>query len=57
MNEPVGGAHRDHADAARRLGDVIRRNLAELDALDPATRIDTRYAKFRALGVYDEEPT
>lgn len=48
--EPVGGAHRDHADAARRLGETIRRNLSELDALDAPTRIEIRYAKFRAMG-------
>lgn len=48
--EPVGGAHRDHADAARRLGEALRRNLAEVEAMEPEARMAERYRKFRAMG-------
>ena len=50
VSEPVGGAHVDHAAAVASLGDVIRRQLAELDALNVDTMIDQRYKKFRAMG-------
>ncbi|GAB4216490.1 MAG: acetyl-CoA carboxylase carboxyl transferase subunit alpha [Sandaracinaceae bacterium] len=53
--EPVGGAHRDPDEAARRLGEVLRRQLFELEQLASTGRgaqslIDQRYAKFRAMG-------
>jgi acetyl-CoA carboxylase carboxyl transferase subunit alpha len=48
--EPVGGAHTDPATAARNLDDVLGRTLAEVSALDAQTRLDRRYAKFRAMG-------
>lgn len=50
VEEPVGGAHRDHADAAQRLGRVLRRSLHELEAIDVQARLEARYAKFRAMG-------
>lgn len=50
VEEPVGGAHRDHADAAQRLGRVLRRSLDELEAIDVQARLEARYAKFRAMG-------
>ena len=52
--ESLGGAHRDHAQTARNLGDVLRRHLAELIVL-PADKLrDGRYAKFRRMGAYVE---
>lgn len=53
--EPVGGAHRDPDEAARRLGEALRKNLFELEQLASSARgaqslIDQRYAKFRAMG-------
>jgi acetyl-CoA carboxylase carboxyl transferase subunit alpha len=53
--EPVGGAHRDPDEAARRLGEVLRKQVFELDQLASTGRgaqslIDQRYAKFRAMG-------
>ncbi|MCZ7687213.1 MAG: acetyl-CoA carboxylase carboxyltransferase subunit alpha [Sandaracinaceae bacterium] len=49
--EPRGGAHRDPDDAARKLGEAIRRHLGELDALGPEELVAQRYTKFRAMGV------
>jgi len=53
--EPTGGAHRDADDAARRLGEVLRKELAGLNSAHPDTLRDERYAKFRAMGVVLEE--
>ncbi len=51
--EPLGGAHRSHAETATRLGDTLERHLAELEQLDPDELNTRRYAKFRSLGVYE----
>jgi acetyl-CoA carboxylase carboxyl transferase subunit alpha len=53
--EPGGGAHRDPKAAIARLGEALRRNLAELDALDPDQLVEQRYQKFRAAGAYFEK--
>jgi acetyl-CoA carboxylase carboxyl transferase subunit alpha len=49
--EPRGGSHRDPDDAARKLGEALRRHLSELDTLGPEELVAKRYAKFRAMGV------
>lgn len=58
--EPIGGAHRDVDDAARRLGIQLRKSLFELQQLQgergAQSLIDQRYAKFRAMGVVVEQP-
>lgn len=48
--EPEGGAHLEPATAIADLSAAIRRHLAELTALDTATLLQRRYAKFRAIG-------
>lgn len=48
--EPLGGAHQDPDDAARRLGEALAEALDALGALPPAERLDRRYAKFRGMG-------
>jgi acetyl-CoA carboxylase carboxyl transferase subunit alpha len=50
--EPAGGAHRDPAETARALGQVLRKHLAALRSLSPEALVEDRYAKFRALGVF-----
>jgi acetyl-CoA carboxylase carboxyl transferase subunit alpha len=52
--EALGGAHRDHDQTARNLGDVVRRHLAELLVASPDKLRDGRYAKFRRMGAYVE---
>src|SRR5512138_2729564 len=47
--EPVGGAHTDHGAMAAKLGDAIRRHLAELQKLTPEQLVAGRYDKFRAM--------
>ena len=53
--EPEGGAHRDHDEAARLLGDELARQLDELCALNGEELKAGRYEKFRAFGRFEEE--
>ena len=48
--EPIGGAHTDLDAAARMLGDVLERVLAEVSALEGHARLERRYEKFRNMG-------
>jgi acetyl-CoA carboxylase carboxyl transferase subunit alpha len=48
--EPVGGAHRDPAQAVERLGDAIEDALADLAALSPGDIRKHRRQKFLAIG-------
>jgi acetyl-CoA carboxylase carboxyl transferase subunit alpha len=50
VKEPVGGAHSDYEQATALVDEALSRHLAELQKLDGATRLDRRYAKFRAMG-------
>jgi acetyl-CoA carboxylase carboxyl transferase subunit alpha len=54
VKEGAGGAHRDPELAAGNLRAALKRHLAELSALDTAELVDLRYAKFRAMGVFEE---
>jgi acetyl-CoA carboxylase carboxyl transferase subunit alpha len=53
--EAPGGAHRDPKLTGERLGETLRRHLAELRKMSPDRLVDDRYAKFRAMGVFEEE--
>lgn len=48
--EPLGGAHLAPEEAAATLKAVIKKELAILSAIDPATRITQRIDKFGAMG-------
>ena len=52
--EPLGGAHTDPDETARRVGDAVGRALSELEGLPAERLLADRYAKFRALGVVAE---
>jgi acetyl-CoA carboxylase carboxyl transferase subunit alpha len=53
--EPLGGAHRDPTAAATKLGEALRRHLAELNRLSADELMEQRYQKFRAIGVFLEK--
>jgi acetyl-CoA carboxylase carboxyl transferase subunit alpha len=55
IQEPLGGAHRDHALAARNVGEAIRRHLAQLRQLSPEQIVADRYRKYRAIGVFTSD--
>ena len=50
--EVTGGAHVDPAEQATRVGDVLERQLAELDGLGAQELIADRYDRFRRLGQF-----
>ncbi|MCC7540886.1 MAG: acetyl-CoA carboxylase carboxyltransferase subunit alpha [Deltaproteobacteria bacterium] len=50
VEEPPGGAHRAHDDAANRLAAALRANLEPLMRESPGRLVEQRYAKFRAIG-------
>jgi acetyl-CoA carboxylase carboxyl transferase subunit alpha len=50
LPEPLGGAHRDPAEAIRLLGDALRDALASLSGRDAATLRRERREKFLAMG-------
>ena len=55
IQEPLGGAHRDHHAMAARLRMYFKRNLDELVKLDTKTMLEGRYEKFRKIGVFVEQ--
>ncbi|MDI1451413.1 acetyl-CoA carboxylase carboxyltransferase subunit alpha [Polyangium sp. 6x1] len=52
VEEPTGGAHQDHDDAARRLDEALWQTLTSLDGLTGDELVDDRYRRFRALGSF-----
>ena len=50
--EPPGGAHTDHDEAARLLGESLREALEELDGVSGEELRRRRRARFRSLGVF-----
>lgn len=50
VNEPVGGAHTNPAQAAALVDVALQRALAEVSAMDVPTRLEARYQKFRKMG-------
>ena len=55
LEEPLGGAHRDHHQMATRLKTYLSRTLGELEQKTPEELVDSRYEKFRRIGVFLEE--
>ena len=50
VNEPVGGAHTDPAQAAALVDVALQRALNEVSAMDVPERLEARYQKFRKMG-------
>src|SRR5438105_1414094 len=48
--EPIGGAHTNHELATSLLDAALERALAEVWAMDSASRLEARYQKFRQMG-------
>ncbi len=55
--EPIGGAHHDLTQAASALKYVIQKHLNDLRALSPEKLLESRYERYRHLGVYEEAGT
>ena len=54
IEEPLGGAHRDHRQMAARLKMYLIRALKELMTKNSAELLDDRYEKFRRMGRFLE---
>ena len=52
--EPTGGAHQDPAQAAQALKYALQKHLNDLRGLTAEQLRDSRYERFRRLGVYEE---
>lgn len=50
--EPLGGAHSDPEAMYELFTNHLAGNLAEQTGMDVETRLDTRYRKFRNMGIY-----
>ncbi len=55
VEEPPGGAHRDHRAMATRLQTALVGAIRELQGLSTEELLDRRYEKFRRIGVFLEE--
>jgi acetyl-CoA carboxylase carboxyl transferase subunit alpha len=54
IEEPLGGAHRDHHQMASRLKNYLSKTLDQLVKLSPEALVSERYDKFREMGTYLE---
>lgn len=54
VEEPLGGAHRDHEAMAATLREALTRNLKELKEIPEARLVEARYAKFRGMSRFVE---
>jgi acetyl-CoA carboxylase carboxyl transferase subunit alpha len=54
IEEPLGGAHRDHAAISERLKSAILRHLTSLEKLPPDELRAQRQAKIASFGIYSE---
>lgn len=52
--EPLGGAHKNPAEAAANLKEALIRNLRPLLGVDSTSLLNSRYDKFRAMGQFLE---
>lgn len=56
IEEPLGGAHRDHIVISERIKAALSRHLSELEAIPPDELRAQRGAKIASFGVFSESP-
>ena len=54
IEEPLGGAHRDHLRMSAKIKGYLKKNLAALSKLPIEQLIEQRYERFRKLGQFVE---
>ena len=54
IEEPITGAHRDKAAAAKVLGDYFIESLKEMDKLSDEDRLEQRYNRICSIGAFSE---
>jgi acetyl-CoA carboxylase carboxyl transferase subunit alpha len=55
VNEPLGGAHRDHAAMANSLKKALQDALKQVSALSTSELLEARYQRLMAYGRFKEE--
>ena len=53
ISEPLGGAHQNHKDMAKKISAIIIKYLKELSQLSKKELLRARYARFRKMGVFE----
>jgi acetyl-CoA carboxylase carboxyl transferase subunit alpha len=56
IDEPLGGAHREPHQAAARLKIYLQKTIRELVGIEIDSLLQSRYEKFRRMGVFLESP-
>jgi len=54
VEEPPGGAHRDHDAAARHLKQAIVKHLSALEKISTGNLLNSRYDRYRSIGEFRE---
>ena len=54
VNEPLGGAHRDHRAMATTLKKALQDTLRQVSTLSPAELVERRYERIMSYGRYKE---
>lgn len=54
IDEPLGGAHRDHHGMAARMKSYLKKSIQELSNVPVDQLIENRYQRFRRIGVFSE---
>ena len=55
IEEPIGGAHRDHQVMAARMKAYLKKKIHELKMLPADKLLQDRYDRFRKIGVFHEQ--
>ncbi|MDR1958367.1 MAG: acetyl-CoA carboxylase carboxyltransferase subunit alpha [Planctomycetaceae bacterium] len=55
IEEPLGGAHRDHQLMASRIKHYLRTQIRELTKIPTSELLENRYQRFRQMGVFLEQ--
>jgi acetyl-CoA carboxylase carboxyl transferase subunit alpha len=53
VKEPLGGAHRNHKEAADLLKEAILEELLTLEKIDPDKFLDLRIKKYSPMGYWE----
>ena len=56
INEPLGGAHRDHAVMAQNLKKALQDTLKQLSAMSSSELLAARYERLMSYGRFKEQP-
>ena len=56
INEPLGGAHRDHAVMAQNLKKALQDTLKQLSAMSSTELLAARYERLMSYGRFKEQP-